>query len=669
MSRRTWTTIVPTLAAFAATMSLALCATAADDWTLRRVMLSTGGVGYFEYEATVTGDADLSLSVRLDQVSDVLKSVIVYDDRGSIGKISLPGPDPLHEAFRDLPFGQDALDSPVALLTALRGAEVRVQAPRGIVKGRIVSVTPELIHKDDETMTRHRLTVMSDAGLLQVILEDVGAVEIVDPALRQSVQTALTALARLQGGERRELSIHVAGQGQRLVRVGYVVEAPLWKTSYHLVLSSEASATTADLWGWAILENQSGRDWQNVDLTVASGNPVTFRQALYEAYYVNRPEVPVEVLGRVLPPPDLGAITPPGPVPPETRGGAHGFADLAAEMPAEAAPLAPPEATESVTQVVVHFPEPVTVANGESLLLPVITDKIPATRVSHYQPGTEKLHPIASVRLTNNRDTGLPPGALTLYERAKSTGTVTYLGDARLSPLPPGQERLIDFAVDQKVRIDREETEARIVATASIVNGVLEISIKDRKTTRYTIAGAAGEDRVVLLEHPRIAGYELVERATGNIQLTPDSYRISVPVPAGSTVALDVTLEKPLAEHYALSDLNNDRIAYYLATPRISDTVRATLNELSALRAVVAERQADLDRLTHDLEASQAEQARIRDNLKAVPDGSELYQRYLAKLGQEEDRIEALRAKIEAAQRAIEESRKALADFISGLNR
>jgi hypothetical protein len=74
-----------------ACLALPPLAAAEDELALKRVMLSTGGVGYFEYEATVTGDATLSLPVRLDQVDDVLKSVIVFDDSGGVGAISLPG--------------------------------------------------------------------------------------------------------------------------------------------------------------------------------------------------------------------------------------------------------------------------------------------------------------------------------------------------------------------------------------------------------------------------------------------------------------------------------------------------------------------------------------------------------------------------------------------------
>jgi hypothetical protein len=51
-------------------------------------MLSSGGVGYFEYEATVDGNATLSLDVPLDQVDDILKSLVVYDDSGTAGEIT-----------------------------------------------------------------------------------------------------------------------------------------------------------------------------------------------------------------------------------------------------------------------------------------------------------------------------------------------------------------------------------------------------------------------------------------------------------------------------------------------------------------------------------------------------------------------------------------------------
>src|SRR5438270_12060398 len=117
---------------------------AAADLALKRVVLSTGGVGYFEYEAPVEGDAALTLDVPLDQVDDVLKSLVVYDSAGSAGEITLPGREPLIQSFADLPFDRTALQSEVDLLNALQGAEIRIGAPKSL-NGRLVHVDQETV--------------------------------------------------------------------------------------------------------------------------------------------------------------------------------------------------------------------------------------------------------------------------------------------------------------------------------------------------------------------------------------------------------------------------------------------------------------------------------------------------------------------------------------------
>src|ERR1700733_4517827 len=98
----------------------------AGDLALKRVMLSSGGVAYVEYEAEIDGDAELPPDVPLDQVDDVLKSIVVFDSKGGVGSASLPGREPLAQSFRDLPFDQQALNSPADLLNALQGAEVKI---------------------------------------------------------------------------------------------------------------------------------------------------------------------------------------------------------------------------------------------------------------------------------------------------------------------------------------------------------------------------------------------------------------------------------------------------------------------------------------------------------------------------------------------------------------
>ena len=96
----------------------------------------------YEYEAEVEGDATVELKVRLDQVDDVLKSLVVFDDHGGVGGLDLASAEPLSETFRSLPFTRSDLQSTPQLLSALQGAEVEVGGARAL-SGRIVAVTEE----------------------------------------------------------------------------------------------------------------------------------------------------------------------------------------------------------------------------------------------------------------------------------------------------------------------------------------------------------------------------------------------------------------------------------------------------------------------------------------------------------------------------------------------
>src|SRR5260370_30617681 len=158
---------------------------AAQDLVLKRVMLASGGLGYFEYEATIEGDTTLKLTVSLEQVDDVLKSLVVYDDKGGVGGLSLPGREPLKQAFKDLPFDESSLASPAALLATLKGAQITVGGGRAIAS-RIVSVQPQTVILNDgkATIRPTRVTLLTERGLQQFILEAAENLQFSDASLR-----------------------------------------------------------------------------------------------------------------------------------------------------------------------------------------------------------------------------------------------------------------------------------------------------------------------------------------------------------------------------------------------------------------------------------------------------------------------------------------------------
>jgi len=69
--------------------------------------------------------------------------------------------------------------------------------------------------------------------------------------------------------------------------VGYVAATPLWRPSYRVVVSKGG----ADLQVWGIVQNLSGEDWKNVELTLVAGAPIAFESTLGDAVTPARPVI------------------------------------------------------------------------------------------------------------------------------------------------------------------------------------------------------------------------------------------------------------------------------------------------------------------------------------------------------------------------------------------
>jgi hypothetical protein len=651
----------------------------AADLALKRVMLSTAGLAYLEFEAQVTDDATLGLDVPLDQVDDVLKSLVVYAGDGGVSEASLPGREPLKQLFGDLPFDETALDSPAALLNALRGAEVRIGTSHPIT-GKLLAVVPETQRIGDNlTTTRNRVSVLTDSGLQQFVLEEAESIGFVDPALQAKVTKALAAIASYRQKDRRQITLTLRGHGTRTVRVGYVVAAPLWKATYRMTLPRALDAEKAHLQGWAVLENMTGQDWTGVELTLLSGNPVAFRQAIYESYYVNRPEVPVEVAGRVLPRPDTGIVTPAEAA--LQRGGSVGLLQAPAGAPvaAAAAPQAMAKAMgamtsrsvdtavaeEGVTQVAFRIPVPVSIASGRSAIVPIFDRDVPANRLALYQPQTSPLHPLASLRLKNDGSAGLPPGVLTLYEDAADGPA--YVGDARFAGLPAGETRLLSYAVDEKTKIAREPQNTVRLAKASVAQGVLTLTRLERQTILFRIAAPAGEPRHLLLEQAKAGGWTLVEPPESSVEQTADAYRVAVELKPGESKTVTLALEAPRLQSIRVGTLDDATIAEVVSSKDIDAATRQSFGELARLRRTVADKRAAEQTIAAELGTLKDDQARIRDNLAQVDKGSTLHKRYLEKLAQQETQFEELQSDAAKAAAATRDATAAVNAYIAKL--
>jgi hypothetical protein len=646
---------------------------AAADLALKRVMLSSAGVGYFEYETEVDGPATLGLDVPLDQVDDVLTSLVVFDSAGAVGTVELPGRDNTRANFGNVPFGPDALRSSVDYLNSLQGVEISVQGPRPMA-GRIVhadrlaeTLQPP-VGQPQATVQRTRVTILSPEGLRQFLLEEADSIQVTDPELRARIGEALESLRREANQSLRHFTLHSTGDGHRTVRVGYVTAAPLWKASYRLVLPAK-DGDPARLQAWAVLENQSGANWDGVALTLQYGNPVTFRQAIYQSYYVQRPEVPVEVLGRILPNVDTRArpaelaMQKSAPAP---AGAARAMAAPAPVTPAQvmAEPADQVQAAEGAEETIFQLPSPVMLAAGHTASVPIIDHSIPAERVD-LAAGDDP-HPLSAIRITNDTGASMPAGVLTLYD---ASGAATFAGNARLGGLPAGERRLLSFAQDLRTTVERSSTGETALASLTAADGVLHITTRQREVLRMTLTGPANEPRRVLVDIPKDGDRTLTLQGgpIAGTEETATAWRVPVALNPGEVRKLTAYIDRLESEQTALLADDAQVVVRLLNEQTLTPEARAALLRLAALRQEEASKRATLNQLKAQQALMLEDEDRIRRNLAVVAANDALHARLTRALDADETELDKLRQAIDQATAAADKAHQALADAAGSL--
>ena len=283
----------PLALALAFGLATVAAAQPSEDVPVERVILFTSGVGYFEHSGRVDGDAEVVLRFDEAALNDVLKSLLVEDTRGRVAGVVYPTQAPVERTLRSFAIDLSGGPDLAGILKQVRGAEVVVQTPSGTTRGTVVSVETAWKDIGDGVGGVPVLTLLTQNGLVTIRLDTARNLQFTDASLRDELEAALTALGEDRGGERKPVRVQFRGDGPRPVRLGYVVESPVWKTSYRLVLP-EGARGEGLLQGWALVENPTESDWRDVDLTLVSGRPVSFIQDLYTPRYLPRPVVEAE---------------------------------------------------------------------------------------------------------------------------------------------------------------------------------------------------------------------------------------------------------------------------------------------------------------------------------------------------------------------------------------
>lgn len=695
MFTRHWLHGSPVVAACLAALVLTSTAVAADkemaqaEIPLKRIVLFNSGVGFFERGAEIDGDARVELNFNVENVNDLLKSMVLQDlGGGRVSTVTYGSQDPITKTLKT--FAIDLTSNPTLaqLLDQVRGEKVELDAPNP-VSGTILGVETRKQKVGDDVVEIDMLNLLTADGLRSVKLESVGRIKLASEKLDGELRQALAVLALGHDNDKKSVTLEFLGQGKRPVRVGYVQESPIWKTSYRLVLSEKDAPL---LQGWAIVENTSEEDWDAVSLTLISGRPISFVMNLYEPLYVPRPVVEPELFASLRPQvygQDLarkqlefadkakreekqfagrrltkgGAVRDAAPPAPEAPALGVRYAEASAKTADYFNRGVQPSAEAGDVGELFQYAieAPVSLPRQKSAMLPIINDSVKGEKVSIYNEQVQAKHPLNGLRLKNTSDLYLMQGPITVFEDG------AYAGDAQIEDLPPGSERLLSYALDLKTEVASEGRQSpQQLVKCRLVKGVLHTTNKLERRRDYTIKNSGREKKKVLVEHAHEAGWSLMAPQEA-AEKTRDRYRFAVEAQPGKPAKLEVVEAMTVSQQIALTNIDDNLIGYYIQAEVVSGKVKEALAEVMRRKQQIAELGAEKEGLEQQIAAIEQEQNRIRQNMQQLDRNSDLYRRYVKKFNDQEDEVEKLRTQIASKAAELSKRQSELDTFLSEL--
>ena len=643
------------------------------DVPVASVVLFSSGVGYFEHAGMIHGNGATELRFRTAQINDILKSITLRDeDGGRIGVITYPSQDPVNKTLRS--FQVDITGNPTLgqLLNQLRGARVTVQTRAERVSGIVLGVEAQRTAAErGEPVEVAVLNLLSGATIRSVALPSISNLSLDDPQLQDELTKALGALSQARDQDKKPVTINFAGVGDRRVRIGYVVETPIWKTSYRLML--DRKGTAGSLQGWAIVENQTESDWNNVSLSLVSGRPLSFIMDLYQPLYATRPTVVPELFAGLRPPVYDAGISPTSAFPArqdapadarlKLRGGSAMSPMMLNEVVVASTANASVQSMASsgkLGELFQYVVGSVTLARQKSAMLPIITDSIELERLSIYDASVLATNPLNGVRLRNTTGKHLLQGPVTVLDAG------SYAGDARIDNVPPGQERFLSYGIDLDVTVNTSATQTSAMTSATINRGMLLVSRKLVSTRTYTADNKSTKDKVLVIVHPLNPGWKLVDTPKP-LETTSDAYRFKEGIHPGKVTRFAVNEELVQGERISMLNTDVTQLEITVRGAEISRAVRDAVGKAVQLKRAAMDVEQQVAARSQQIAEITAEQNRIRENMKTVAPTSPYYERLMAKLNEQETSIERLQKERGDLTSKRDDLRRELSDYLDTL--
>jgi len=676
---------------------------------ITQVLLYKNGMAYIVRSGQL--DAPLSLTFHPEDMNDVLKSFSAWNpETNALYSVGYTAGIPASHMLARFPFNLSSGDVGLgAFLTQVKGAELRLAVGASpALQGKLAAIQQaERVVSSQTKSQDYRLTLLlRDGSLRTVWLGDARSLSFVDPQLRAQLQSYLEVLAEGRQDVTRQVSVYPLPSAGP-IRVAYLQQFPLWKTSYRIELDDR----NARIQGWAQIDNPTGESWNSVQVSLLSGSPVSFQMNLYQPLYVNRSTlgvpgaqvaaprqyeasmseaVALSSLNRSVTGIGGGIGTGAGTGVGAGRGGARaesltvtgaaGTVDVSRSMSVNTqtqfqtirgmqvsgidvggASFQAAEAAQIEDFFEYRFPFPVQLASRQSALLPFVQKPLKIERLSIFNAGADRGSPRLGARIENNTGTPLEPGPVTFFESGR------YAGEAVFDYVPRGAKHLVSYGIDHDVLISsKQQPEPQTTTRLTISKGIAVFYKASILTTTYAVRNK-GDRKTLIVEHPRTSGRTL--KGQQPWETTDSFYRFRIELPPNELTELPIAEVTEQRVDVTLRPLTRDQLVMFSGKETPAQ-VRARLGEIIDLQESLDGLQTESNALDEQRLQIFSDQERLRDNLRSLGNSKAdqtLRKRYLEQLTAQEDQLTQVRASVARLTTQIGEGQKRLAGLIEAL--
>ena len=662
--------------------------------SVKKVIIHRSGISYYILEGILKGSGKFELEFKIDEMNDVLKSLFVLDTskKGYISSISYDAALETSQLLKSIMLNIPDRDSFSSLITQIKGADVNITIGGAKkVSGKIMGIEyVEKLSKNEKTTEKYLVLLQDTDVISEYNFSEIRSLDILNEEIKKDLKFFLDTVIAGKKKDAKKIIINSESGGddeiERNIYVSYIRESPIWKTSYRLIMSKQqALEQKCLLSGWSLIENTTNQDWEDIELSLVAGMPVTFIYEFYRPIFIQRP---------VIQPPRILSARPT-----EIEEGLEmeKFKDYAmAEM--EAKPMAmkkraktmragarpPPapagglgfaQAVMSDTEVFdkvkaqtktqtkdlgelfeYNISNPVTIKRKQSALVPILTESIKAKRVLLYNLHEYDKNPNACLEITNNTNLTLERGPVTIiYDD-------NLAGEAIIPFLNKEDTRLLNYAVEQAVLITHEQKSENLsVHRVTFGSGYSYEYYFTNMMTTYKIKNKTDEEKELFLDHPKTYEFKFIEKP-GEPEETTNYWRFKLTLKPKDAINFKLKEQKEnYSSNYIWNYTKDDllkRVGFYVKHKFIDPELETKLKEIAGLIQSLNDLRSKENKLNEERDLMTDEQVRLRENISVLGEDSQsvsLKERYIKKLNTQESRFEEINKELKVLDKKIKE--------------